>query len=352
MFTDDEAKTIGWDAINAALKRLYGDQEPRHFGTILGFRMGGKDPLEGISVYQQSDPPHWHYVTYGFTELYEKEWTDREINGFGFELTFRLMRGSETEPPAWPLDFLQNLARYVFGTGNAFAVGHHLNCNGPIALDTETEIRAILFAPDPQLEKIESELGKANFIQIVGITEDEELAVSSWTADGVTKMLAAKLSLLCTDLRRKSIFTETLAAEQLAEGIKNDGSSTQVLYVTKLEWNTARHVLRAKEATVSFGASQVSAIKAVLPGRLLHGKELFIQGQDAGVALIPSEGCRWEKKDRVLEIHITAEAANDLAKALIVKETTFKIPSFPTLTLCIKKSEIKDQQGRVVKVIG
>jgi len=61
---------------------------------------GGNDSLDRISVYTATEPmEHWHFVTYGFSELYEKEKEDPEHSGFGFELTFRLAKADrETEP--------------------------------------------------------------------------------------------------------------------------------------------------------------------------------------------------------------------------------------------------------------
>jgi len=47
----------------------------------------GEDPVK--------EPPHWHYITFGFTELYGKTSPNREISGYGFELTFRLKRTPE-----------------------------------------------------------------------------------------------------------------------------------------------------------------------------------------------------------------------------------------------------------------
>lgn len=39
-------------------------------------------------------------------------------SGFGFELTFRLLKdSSETSPPTWPARLMQSLAKYVFKTG-------------------------------------------------------------------------------------------------------------------------------------------------------------------------------------------------------------------------------------------
>jgi suppressor of fused len=80
--------------------------------------LGGPDPLEGLSVYRNpGPPPHWHFVTYGFSELYEKAGQDSDLSGYGFELTFRLAAGEEAEPPAWALNLLQNLGCYAFETG-------------------------------------------------------------------------------------------------------------------------------------------------------------------------------------------------------------------------------------------
>src|SRR5438445_1823446 len=104
----------GWDAIDAALQPLYGDREPYHVGTIISYALGGPDPIHGISAYKNSRPrPHWHFITYGFSELWAKESTDPDVSGFGFELTFRVTcKAREAKPPNWALNFLQNLGRY------------------------------------------------------------------------------------------------------------------------------------------------------------------------------------------------------------------------------------------------
>ena len=127
----------GWAAIDAALRKVYGEQEPQHWGTVIPMMLGGQDPLDGISVYDAED--HWHYVTYGFSELFDKETDDKAWSGYGFELTFRL-RKTDPEPPKWCASLLQNLARYVFRTHNGFAPGHKMGLNSPIALDHDTAI--------------------------------------------------------------------------------------------------------------------------------------------------------------------------------------------------------------------
>jgi hypothetical protein len=89
---EEEPEAIGWKAIDTVLNTLYLGIEPQHWGTIIPTFLGGKDPLTGISAYPANDPDHWHYITYGFSELYEKETDDPEVSGFGIELTFRLAR--------------------------------------------------------------------------------------------------------------------------------------------------------------------------------------------------------------------------------------------------------------------
>src|SRR4029079_8460300 len=121
-------------------------------------------------------------VTFGFTELFQKESEDPEESGYGFELTLRLARAvDDVQPPTWALNFLQNLGRYVFSTGNAFAAGHKMGLNGPIALERDLKITAVCFADDAELDEISSDLGKARFDQLVGITDDEYQLIQEWS---------------------------------------------------------------------------------------------------------------------------------------------------------------------------
>jgi len=57
---DDDDDGPGWSAIDASLASLYGDQTPQHMGTLLRYRLGGPDPLEGISVYYREPDLRQH----------------------------------------------------------------------------------------------------------------------------------------------------------------------------------------------------------------------------------------------------------------------------------------------------
>ena len=54
----DEIAAVGWDAIDQALAQVYGEQEPKHYGTLIPYSLGGQDPLDGISVYKVKHPFH------------------------------------------------------------------------------------------------------------------------------------------------------------------------------------------------------------------------------------------------------------------------------------------------------
>jgi len=142
----------GWEAIQAKLASIYGDPEPKHWGTVMRYSEGGPDPLDGVSAYRAEHPPYWHYVTFGFSELYEKKSSNAELSGWGFELSFRLKRESaDTEPPLWPVMMLQNLARYVFKNNSPFDDEHYIAWGRPITSLVPTKLVAMMFRNDPVL---------------------------------------------------------------------------------------------------------------------------------------------------------------------------------------------------------
>lgn len=174
----------GWDSISLQLKRTYPDIEPSHFGTLKPWAEGGPDPLDGISVYPVSRPtPHWHYISFGMTELYQKVSDYENISGWGFEFTFRI-RGNERDGhPMWPLAMMQTLGRYVFESGNPFAPGHYIEFEeGTLpGLEETSEMVALLFVHDPVLGRSRSANGEYQFLQTfcIGNAELESIIEDS-----------------------------------------------------------------------------------------------------------------------------------------------------------------------------
>jgi suppressor of fused-like protein len=352
-----EPKALGWDAINAVCRRLFGEQEPRNWAPILPSMLGGSDPLEGVSAYACDEPRHWHFVTYGFSELYEKEWEDPELSGFGFELTFRLARGEEAEPPIWCVNFLQNLARYVFQSGNTFEDGHHLDLNSPIALDLPTKIRAIMFMDDPQMGTIQTPNGRVQFLQIMGISLDELRVLKRWRSEKFLELLTSEIPLGLTDLSRDTLLSRPDVRQKVEEGCLQDGSSTGMLYVSRLAWERPDGQGSPGAATtVIIGANGVRDLGPVLKGRIPHGENLMICASDAVVGFEPGERCGVEarEKDGFTSLHIllTAQAARELAELVQPKAGTYVLVEWPELRIVVERSEIKDREGKVVEVIG
>lgn len=204
-FTEDDA--VGWLEIDKEFERLYPNQEPKHYAPAISYMLGGESPLDGVSIYEsKNQEDHFHFITYGFSELYYNE---EKVNGdfskWGFELTFRLKPfEADNGNPSWAVALLQNIAKYVFDSGNWFEEFHYMPANGPIRLDTETAIVALLFVNDPEIEKKQTPHGEVSFLQIVGITETEyeQLKEKPETVEELVNKLKENNPLLITDLNR------------------------------------------------------------------------------------------------------------------------------------------------------
>lgn len=177
-----EEASVGWDCIDRALEKIYGNQEPRHYGSIIKHFMGGPDPLDGSSIYDVEFPIyHRHIVSYGMSELYNSpDSVGNEFSGWGFEFTFRIVpcksdekhNGADNEP-MWAINVMNNLGRYVLESKKWFDPYHFIPANGPLRLETETDITGVVFVPDTQLGDIDTPHGKVQFLQMVGVTQKE-----------------------------------------------------------------------------------------------------------------------------------------------------------------------------------
>lgn len=85
----DEEWAPGWDEIENAFSKVYGDQNPAHFGTVITSRamFGGKEYLDGYSAYL-SNKGYSHLVTFGMSELYAVEESfGHDFSKWGYEMT-------------------------------------------------------------------------------------------------------------------------------------------------------------------------------------------------------------------------------------------------------------------------
>ena len=188
----------GWDAIDRVLRDVYGSQTPKHVGYVPGLHLGSG--LQGTSAFDAGD--HWHYVTYGLTELWQKdEDADPLVSGWGYELTFRVVEDGP-EPPAWPFTLLEGIARHTRFERRPFLAGDRLETSGPITGSTDTRLTALAFTFDPRLPGTRSLNGSFEFRQMVGITDDELLEMRSKSTETVLERLRRTNMLLVTDPAR------------------------------------------------------------------------------------------------------------------------------------------------------
>lgn len=172
----EELYTPGWDAITEAFETLYPDQkEPVHYAPLVGYRMGGNDPLDGISIYDGGD--FYHFVTYGFSELYEKESDHAAYSGYGFELTLQLRKDGihkRDREQKNVCGILQTLARMSFENGDLYGPNEYIYTGQQSGIDADgtSAITGFVTALDP-LGEIRTPNGALQFVQLVGVTDSE-----------------------------------------------------------------------------------------------------------------------------------------------------------------------------------
>jgi hypothetical protein len=336
----EQQQETGWSALETALTGVYGDQQPRHWGTAGEWRFAGPVPLRGISAYwnDTAPTPHWHFVTFGLSELFEKQSADLGRSGFGFELTLRVAPAiRDEEPPAWALGLLQNLAGYIVQTGHPFAPGHTFNTQGPLTDEPPTRLGGLVFTADPGLPEVSGPFGRAIFLQAVGLTDDERAAAKAWTTEGLLSLLRARSPLLVTDLSRPSLLDDPALAEQIATSAAREGSSMGALLVPGLSWTAG---VQGQEFTLELPASSVEDLKRLLSGRLLHGKSLSLGapgGEDLEqVRFKPGARDAVRVERGALEVVATPELVETLQRALAPRAGIHRLQGLPGLTLRVR----------------
>lgn len=204
--TDDSAP--GWDAIDAEFNRLYPDQpNPRHYGTVIKYMLGGPDPLDGISVYDAGD--FWHFVSYGLSELYTKECEDPEYSGYGIELTFKLKKSTNDEEEIKNgCGLLQFVARYIFQTGKVVLPEEYIYTKQTVGIDAQqkSNLTGFLTAADDLANTIDTPHGKVEFVTLIGATDAELRSVyESETSKLEVRKLLQELGDQLTDYHRQSL---------------------------------------------------------------------------------------------------------------------------------------------------
>lgn len=203
----ENINSSGWDAIDKLCDEVYKEQKnPKHYGTLISYQFVGKDPLQGISVYDGES--YWHFITYGLSELYEKESPVKEVSGYGMEFTFKLKKDNyenEENEIKCICGILQSIARITFTTGEIFNAYEYLYTGQTEGIDynRKSKLTGFITVEDDKFHSINTPNGKVNFVEFIGVTDSELTALQNKQL--TVKELLLKLSSDITDYQRDSI---------------------------------------------------------------------------------------------------------------------------------------------------
>lgn len=203
---EQELDTRGWDAITEAFEKLYpGQEDPLHFAALIPWRLGGNDPLQGISVYDGGD--YWHFVSYGLSELYEKESEDKEWSGYGFEFTLKLKKAGLADEDAeikTVCGIFQTLARLSFQNGEIFQHDEYIYTGQTMGMDNRqlSKLTGFITAWD-EAGEIVTPNGKVQFVKLIGATDTELKAL--YNKEITVPEIAEKIGSDLTDYMRDSV---------------------------------------------------------------------------------------------------------------------------------------------------
>ena len=162
--------------------------------------------MEGISIYDGGD--YWHFVTYGLSELYEKETENNDISGYGMEFTFKLKKDNYKNEEAeikCICGILQSIARITFTKGEVFNAYEYLYTGQTQGIDTEmkSNITGFITISDNKLNPINTSNGKVDFVEFIGATDSELIALKNRELD--VKSLYEKIGSDITNYNRESV---------------------------------------------------------------------------------------------------------------------------------------------------
>jgi len=319
----------GAAALDEHIDRADGGPAAERYRPERPRRAAGPAPLEEVTAHLVGDPPHWHLVTYGLSDLHPKRSAEPELSGWGFELTFRVEpEAGVDEAPRWAEDFLCSLAAYVRSSGHPFAPGHHLDLRGPIRLDSDSAITAAAIALDPALEPLDGPLGRVEFFQVVGLTGAELELCRSWSTEGVLELVGRDDPMLVTRLDRASVADDPRWRDEIAERVQSDGSALHELRVATLR--VQRRFGRGVVAQMGAGAA--SALGPALRRELVGAGAAFtVYGDEAELRFEVGPEPRWVLGHDLMTVAVPLERVEAMAALFDVTTGWARPPGWPGL---------------------
>lgn len=333
---EEKTERPGFEALSAVLEQRCSGKTGLYYRVTAARTLRKRETLDGVEVRAMEEPEaHWLYVTYGFSELGEKECADPDRSGYGFELTFRLKK-EEEEPPLWPMNLLQDLAGYVFSTGSGFASGHYMDCGGPIA-PGETELTALAFRQDPLLGETDTANGRVEFLQAVGITKEEMEGLMCWNGPAFLKELDRLFPLGITVPERSGAMKEEKFCRVWETGVEKDGSATGFLYAEGLSGR-----MDGEDGRLQVSADLAGRLARMLEARVGKDRALTLESRDGIFCFRPGQEDRAETREGVFSVSLTEQGLEELCGVLKSPAGLYRL-SVLSLMIILMKGEGKQE---------
>lgn len=202
-----ETHRYGMDAIDKEVEGVYPKESLyTNYVPMIRWELGGPDPLDKVTIYDGGD--YYKYVTYGLTELYDKESEDQTKSGFGMEFTFKLKKDAYKDEEGElknVIGVLQTLAKGTIVDGEIFKPYEFVYTSQTEVMDTEqkSNISGFIIVPDKELQSLVTPYGRVDFLAFIGVTKEELLAIRK--QEITVQELYEKLGTDVTSYNRKSV---------------------------------------------------------------------------------------------------------------------------------------------------
>jgi hypothetical protein len=285
------------------------------------------DVSDGIYAHKRTEPfPHWHFVTNKLSDLYETLWDGSKLSGVGFELSFRY-KSDENLPPDFGIIFMQEFSGYAYSSGNFIASGHVIPIKGITKFPRKSVLNAVTVVYDMDIKPVKTEKGKREFLQIVGITKDEQIAIKSWNSKKTLDLFSKYLNMFITDTDRKCLLEIKEVDQTIQEGIKKDGSNTGMIFGDKVIWKKKRKLIFFTEYVIEVDSDSIRTLEKVIKGRIPMSRDLIIVGDKNKIIFKPNPNSFTLIEEESLVIGLSPASFKDFLAKIKNKLTIFRVKS-------------------------
>lgn len=314
--SDDVRRVAVAEAAEKAREKLWGEQ-----GQPL-------TTVQGVTIafaQLNRSKPHWHLLTFGLA-------LD------GAELSMRVLKGKEElAPPAWPVTLLTGLigrmrAKELSADTNQVV----LLSDGiaPAAVDPESDftpdMEGLLFAPDPEVQKLVTVHDTVPVLLVVPITRDEVRVVREWAPSGLVDVLSKVDPLLITDLERASLLQSPRARAMIEQRVEREGSSLSNITT---DVNEARRT--GKTLRWSLSAEAIETFISLLKGRIGHLRPFSITSPNFRAEVVNADQSSVQLDGEALTLKLNLVGARQLRSTLRAKAGTYTFDALPDFELVV-----------------